>query len=77
MMFDICRLNLIRREAVFKILGAHPKQDAAKSTGSGIAARATRPDSRLAGLKQKMQRPYPALSGKPPNKTARHTKETE
>ena len=68
-----CRLNLIRREAVFTILGAHPKQDAAKSTGSGIAARA----SRLAGLKQKMQRPYPTLSGKPFRKTAHHTKKTE
>ena len=71
------KLNLIRRKAVFKILGEHPKQNAAKSTGNGIAARTIRQDSGLAGLKQKAQRPYPALSGKPPNKTARHTKETE
>ena len=45
MMFDICKLNLIRREAVFTILGEHPKQNAATSTGNGIAARAIRPDS--------------------------------
>lgn len=77
MMFDICRLNLIRREAVFTIPGAHPKQNAAKSTGNGITARAIRQDSGLAGLKQKAQRPYPALSGKPFRKTAHHTKETE
>ena len=76
MMFDICRLNFIRREAVFTILGAHPKQNAAKSTGNGIAARATRQDS-TCRFKTKNATPIPRPFWQPPNKTAHHTKEIE